>query len=200
MKIITEFDQLSEEWEQARLGSIGGSSIGTVVSSGTGRTTLLYRFAGEILSGQKYESYSNDFMRRGIQLEPEARSYYAMLNDKYVWQVAMVKSDEPYKHESPDGLVGDDGKIEIKCVIPSTHVETIIKGKIPSQYRRQVQWGLHICEREWCDFISYCPEIVDKPIYIIRAKRDEKLIKELDEGANKFIKEMLDIVKKVKGA
>ena len=103
-----------------------------------------------------------------------------------------------YKHYSPDGFVGDDGIIEIKCVIPSVHIETIIKGKIPAAYRKQVQWGLSICEREWCDFVSYSPTIIDKPIFVIREKRNEKLIKELHEGADKFIEEMLSIVNKIR--
>ena len=104
-----------------------------------------------------------------------------------------------HKHYSPDGLVGDNGMIEIKSVIPSVQVETILSGKVPAAYRKQIQWGLHICERQWCDFISYSPLISCQPIFIIRVERDENLIAELDEGADKFIEEMLLIVKQIKG-
>ena len=104
-----------------------------------------------------------------------------------------------HKHYSPDGLVRDDGMIEIKSVIPSVQVETILSGKVPAAYRKQIQWGLHICQRKWCDFVSYSPLIACQPIFIIRVERDEELIKELDEGADKFIDEMLELVEKIKG-
>ena len=94
---------------------------------------------------------------------------------------------------------GEDGIIEIKCVIPSVHVETILLDKVPAAYRKQCQWGLHICQRKWCDFVSYSPLVVDRPIWIKRVYRDEKLIKQLDEGADKFIAELLGIVEKIKG-
>lgn len=103
-----------------------------------------------------------------------------------------------HKHYSPDGLVGDDGMIEIKSVIPSVHVETILSDVVPAAYRKQIQWGLHICERKWCDFISYSPLITDKPIWIKRVYRDEKLIKELDEGAYTFILELKAVVKRIR--
>ena len=104
-----------------------------------------------------------------------------------------------HKHYSPDGLVDDDGLIEIKCTIPSVHIETCILGKVPAQYHKQIQWGLHICQRQWCDFVSYSPTVKARPIWIKRVKRDEKLIAELDAGADAFIKELQDVVSKIRG-
>ncbi len=78
-------------------------------------------------------------------------------------------------------------------------MRTVINGSVPSDYRKQVQWGLHICEREWCDFISYCPAIIERPLMIIKVDRDEKLIKEMDAEADLFIAEMLELVRKVRG-
>jgi len=104
-----------------------------------------------------------------------------------------------HKHYSPDGLVDDDGIVEIKCVIPSVHIETILADRVPPEYIKQIQWGLFICKRKWCDFISYSPTVIDKPIWIKRVERDEKLIKELNDGADKFITEMLQIVDKIRG-
>lgn len=199
MEIIENIDQLSEEWFKMRIGSIGGSSIATAVAKGSGatRNKLLYRMAGEILSGEKYEGYSNDHMKRGIDQEPEARSLYEFMRGVEVDQVALIRMSE-HKHDSPDGLVGKNGRVEIKCVIPSVHIETIIQNKVPPAYRKQTQWGLSIDEVEWSDFISYSPTIVDRPIFVIRESRNEKLIKELHEGADKFIEEMLEIVKKIR--
>lgn len=199
MEIIKDFQQNTDEWFQARIGSIGGSSIQSVCAKGSGksRSTLMYRMVGEILSGQKYEGYYNKDMERGLELEPAARNAYEVVTGNEVEQVAMIRATQ-HKHESPDGLVYKKGKIEIKCVIPSVHVETIHKNVTPSTYRKQIQWGLDISEREWCDFISYCPVIKQKPIWIHKVFRDEKLIKTMHEEADIFIDEMLELVEKIK--
>lgn len=192
---ILNCDQRSDEWFRARLGSIGGSSIADVMSGGAGKTrkTLMYRLAGEILSGQNYVGHQNADISRGVEQEPEARSLYELVTGYSVQQVGLIKEDE-YRHTSPDGLVDPDGMIEIKCTIPSIHIEYIINGVVPAAYRKQVQWGLAITGRQWCDFISYSPTVSVEPIWIIRAGRDEKLIGELREGAKKFIAEMMAIV------
>ncbi|OEU68434.1 MAG: hypothetical protein BBJ57_02395 [Desulfobacterales bacterium PC51MH44] len=197
---VIDIPQMSHEWYLARIGSIGGSSIASVVAGGQGkmRKQLMYRLIGEMLSGVKYEGYSNADMLRGIEQEPDARNMYEFVTGNEVRQIGLVKVTD-HKHESPDGLVDPDGKIEIKSVIPSVHVETILSDNVPAAYRKQVQWGLHICECQWCDFVSYSPLIIDKPIWVKRTYRDEKLIKELDEGANKFITEMLKLVEKIRG-
>jgi len=196
---ILNCDQLSEEWFKARIGSIGGSSISSVVAGGQGKTrkSLLYRLAGEILSGQKHEGYKNEHMERGIDQESDARKMYELITGSEVETVGLVKLSD-HKHYSPDGSVKDDGIIEIKCTIPSVHIETIMADRIPPEYVKQIQWGLFICERKWCDFISYSPLVIDRPIWIKRMERDEKAIQELNNGADKFIGEMLNIVKKIK--
>jgi putative phage-type endonuclease len=200
MEIIKDWEQLSPEWFAVHVGRLGGSTIKDACAKGQGksRANLLYRKAGEILSGEAYEGYFNENMQRGIDLEPEARRLYELVRGVDVEQVAVVLSDDPHKLCSPDGLVGDSGIIEIKCVIPSVHIETIDKDRIPAQYRKQIQWGLSICQRDWCDFISYCPKIVGKSIFIKRTQRDEKLIKELHEGANAFIEDMVKLVERIK--
>lgn len=198
MEILT-CEQRSPEWMAARIGVIGGSSIGDVVAGGTGkmRKQLMYRMAGEILSGQNYNGYQSADMIRGVEQEPEARSLYELVSGNTVEQIGMVK-DGPHFGCSPDGLVASDGMIEIKCTIPSVHIEYFIDGVVPSAYRKQIQWSLGVTGRAWCDFVSYSPTVVDKPILIIRSGRDEKLIKELRAAAEKFIAEMLEIVKKVR--
>ena len=196
---IIDIEQRTEEWFANRLGSIGGSTISQAVAGGQGktRTTLLYRLAGEIQSGVKYEGYSNHHMERGIEQENEARLVYQMETETEVQQVGLVRAAK-YKHCSPDGLIEPDGILEIKCTIPSVHVETIFHNEIPAARRLQCQWGLHICQRQYVDFVSYSPLVSDNPIWIIRRGRDEKLIKKLDEGADKFILELAQVVRKVK--
>ena len=197
---ILDMPQGSDEWYAERIGSIGGSSIASVVAGGQGkmRKNLMYRLAGEILSGAKYDGFKNEHMERGTEQEAEARDMYEFITGNEVAQVGLVKLTD-HKHESPDGLVGEDGKIEIKCVIPSVHVETIISDKVPSGYNKQIQWGMFICERQWCDFVSYSPLITSRPIWIKRVERNEKLIKELDTGADTFIKEMWVIIDTIMG-
>ena len=195
---IINVEQGTPEWFALRIGSIGGSSISSVVAGGQGKTRnqLMYRLAGEILSGEKYSGYANDHMARGIEQEPEARELYSFLTDTEVAQVGMFRYSE-HEHFSPDGdIESKGGIIEIKSVIPSVHIETICFGKVPAQYRKQVQWGLR--ERDWCDFISYSPLVVDKPIWIKRVKRDAKMIETLIDGAAKFVDEMLAIVEKIR--
>jgi hypothetical protein len=194
-------DQGTDEWKQLRIGSIGGSSIQAVCAKGQGksRKSLMYRFAGEILSGCKYDGYSNSDMQRGLEQEPDARAAYEWIEDVETEQVALVRS-APGKHYSPDALVSNDGIVEIKCVIPSVQVETIIQGKIPAAYRKQCQWGLHICEREWVDFVSYSPLVKDRDVLIIKAYRDEALIKEMDKEADAFLMELAMMINGIRNA
>ena len=93
MEILT-CEQGSDEWFAARIGSIGGSSIASCVAKGEGKTrkNLLYRLAGEILSNEKYDSYSNAHMERGIEQEPEARNMYEFIAGKEVTQVGLIKA------------------------------------------------------------------------------------------------------------
>lgn len=200
MKTYNDVEQLSELWMALRVGSIGGSSISSVVAGGQGkmRKNLLYRLAGEILSGQKYEGYHNDHMDRGIEQESEARSMYELMTNQEVIQVGLIKESD-HKHVSPDGLVDPDGMIEIKCTIPSVHIETIIMDRVPPEYWKQCQWGMFVAKRNWLDFISYSPLVIDRPIWIKRIECDEKTVIELDDGSDKFIAEMLEIVEKIKG-
>lgn len=197
---IIECEQGSPEWFKHRLGSIGGSSISSVMAKGQGkmRKNLMYRLAGEILSGQNYEGYSNAHMERGLELEDEARNVYSAVSGNEVRQVGLAVRDK-YRHYSPDGLI-NNGIIEVKCTIPSVHIDIIIQNEIPPEYRKQCQWGLSICEVEEIDFISYSPTVIDKPIWIISRPKDQKLIKEMHEEASKFLFEMAMLIKKVKEA
>ena len=197
MEIYTDIDQQSPEWFTLRIGSIGGSSISKAVSGGQGKmkTQLLYDLVGEILSGEKKSGYANHEMQEGIKYEPEARRLYEFLNDVEVRQVALVKMSE-HKHCSPDGLLDPDGMIEIKTLIPSRFVEFKATGGIETAYRKQMQWGMWICERQWCDYACYSPYVARKvdPLHVIRVERDDKEIKVLDEGANAFIEEMKNLL------
>ena len=201
MEIITEIPQGSDDWFQLRIGSIGGSSISSAVAKGEGkvRLGLMYDMVGEMLSGQKKESYKSKPMEDGLTFEDDARTLYSFMTDSGVHQIAMFR-DGQHKHYSPDGCVGDDGLIEIKTVIPSTFVEFKATGTIPTDYKRQMHWGLHISGRKWCDYVIYSPAIKEiSAIEITRIWRDPKEIYVLNDGADMFIEEMLTLYTKITG-
>jgi hypothetical protein len=207
---ITDCLQGSDRWFGLRLSSIGGSGIKKVTAKGQGkmRSAYLYQKAYELLTGRRTESYQNDAMVLGTESEPLSRNVYSFEADVEVEQVAIIK-EGPHRHVSVDGLVGNDGIIEIKNINGAGFVETVSKSKVPTEHLKQINWGLFITQREWCDFIQahwiregY--EIIagyqDKPIWVKRIYRDEKLIKEMDEESYKFILEMKALVERMKGA
>lgn len=193
---IFECQQGSDEWNALKLGVVSASNFSKVLNARSGRGLYLRKLAGERLSGVTQIGYSNGNMEAGIELEIEAREYYEMVNCLDVQQVGFVKKEE-WVGCSPDGLVGEDGLIEIKCVIPSTHIETILKGKMPTTYRPQAQGQLYVTGRKWVDFISYCPVIKSKPYYCVRVLRDEEYIKELAIQTIIFVNELKGMIDKL---
>ena len=198
-------EQGTEEWQELRIGSIGGSSISKAVAKGEGkqRTQLMYDLVGELLSGQKKQGYTNSFMEEGTKHEPRARELYSFIKGVEVQQTGVIKLTDHY-HYSPDGIVDPGGLIEIKTVIPSVYVELLATKKIPTGYRRQMSWGLFVTGRGWCDYCAYCPYVEEKaevsPLHIIHVERDEKEIAFLRDGADKFVEEMLALYDKVRAA
>lgn len=193
---IFECQQGSEEWFELKLGVVSTSHFKEVLNSGSGRGLYMRKLAGERLSGVTQVGYSNNNMEAGIELESSAREYYEMVNSCDVRQVGFIKMDE-WIGSSPDGLVGEDGEIEIKCVIPSTHIQTILKDKMPTEHIPQVQGQMYVTGRKWCDFVSYCPVIKVKPYHCIRVKRDEKYISILDIAVKRFVTELKVIIEKI---
>lgn len=198
---IREISQGTDDWHNLRIGSIGGSSITHVLAKGTGasRKSLMYQLAAEILSGNKTQGYATPAMERGTELEGEARRYYELVTGNTVEQVAMIRADIPRVHVSPDGIIGDDGGIEIKCPNLTTHIETIDTGKIDLKYIRQCQHFLWVTGREWIDFISYAPEIVSNPMWIKRVYPEPKIQAEIETELPLFLKELDELVRKVAG-
>jgi hypothetical protein len=199
-EIIKDCEQGSDEWLTLRCASIGGTAIGKIAPNGKQRHDLLRVFVGELLTGQPAENKGFQFAERGHEFEDKARSDYILTHGSEVEQVAMVRLDH-HKHTSPDGLVGNDGMVEIKTRIPSVFVSAIEDGNRPINVARQIQWGLYVCEREWCDYIQYCPEFAEaglNPMIVERITRDDKLIKDLRSSADVFISDMLKMADKIK--
>lgn len=201
MEIIKDCEQGSDLWHLHRIGSVGGSSINSVLAKGKGasRKTLMYKLAGEILSGCKTDGYKSADMQRGNDFEDEARQYYEFVTGNTVEQVALIKSDIPGTHNSPDGLIGSDGGIEIKVRLPHVYVELIETGKIEIGYKRQCQHFLWITGREWIDYINYCPEIKKNPMQKIRIFPDPEIIGQIKIELPLFLKELDEMVQRVGG-
>jgi len=185
---IFDCEQGSDEWFAIKRGKVSASHFSEVLNKATGRKTYMFRLLGEKLSGESYEAYSNKTIERGTEVESQARVYYGALYGK-VKQIGFAQLND-YVGCSPDGLVGDDGLIEIKCPYPSTHIQYIIKDTLPPAYKAQVQGNLWVTGRAWCDFISFDPRVEIKPFWKTRVDRDEKYINVLSLAIDTFVEEM----------
>jgi putative phage-type endonuclease len=189
---VFQCPQLSDEWYKLKCGVISASHFSEVLNTGSGRKTYMMRLLAERMTEQPQEGYSNSNMEWGIETEPQARQYYQDLHEVEIEQVGFVKMNDDVGC-SPDGLIGDDGIIEIKCPLPSTHLDYIIKNKLPSTYVPQVQGQLWVCDRQWCDFVSFDPRVTKRPYWSIRIERDENYIKKLSEAVNQFVEEIHEL-------
>ena len=194
MATIYTFDQHTPEWYAIRARPTASNFSRLVTPAGKPASTAT-DYAAEILAahyGIRKPFFETAAMATGTRLEPEARAMYELLTDNEVAQVGFVTySDEPFAPGcSPDGLIGEDGGLEIKCPEPWTHLATLLSGVMPDKHKPQVQGSMFVTGRKWWDFVSYCPgyevdgEIVslpvDKQIFITRVYRDDKYIAAID--------------------
>ena len=194
---VIDCEQGSDEWFEARLGFVTASNFSKVIGKGSTHTLYQYKVGAEKLTGLREETYKSAVMENGSNTEDEARDYYAMANDCVVEQVGFVTRDKDVGG-SPDGFVDEDGMIEIKCPLASTHITNILNNKIPTEYIPQIQGHLWITERQWCDFVSFNPNVIARPIHIVRAKRDAEYIKKLAGQVGLFVKELKEMVNKIR--
>jgi putative phage-type endonuclease len=193
---IIDCIQGSDEWFEARLGFVTASNFGKVLNKKTGRGLYMRKLAAERLTGLREESYKNDIMEVGSETEAEARKYYEAMNDCEVEQVGFVMRDE-WIGGSPDGFVGEDGLIEIKCPLSSTHIEHILSGKMPIFHIPQVQGLLWITDRKWCDFVSFDPRVTSQPMFCLRIERDKEYFKRLAGEVGVFVNELKVMINKI---
>jgi len=189
--------QRTDEWFSAKIGKVGASRLDAVCAKGQGVTRKNYMMELLIarLTGVYPESYTSPEMERGTILEPEARCAYERLTGNVVNEVGFI----PHTlikdaGASPDGLIGIDGGLEIKCPNTATHLKYLMSHKIDTKYIYQMQWGMDCAEREWWDFVSYDNRLPDKlQIFIERFPRDEDIIKFLREEVEKFNEELNEL-------
>lgn len=197
MLITHNFEQGSQEWYESRLGYVTASNFKKILAKGQGKTrkAYMYEIASEIMTGQMQESYSNQNMDWGKETEEQAKSMYELDKAVSVEPVGFICYSEKMIGCSPDGLVGEDGLIEIKCPKTTTQIETVLSGKMPSIHKPQVQGQLWVTGREWCDFVSFDPRINGSSSYFSqRIYRDEDYITELWKECDAFIYELREII------
>jgi len=196
-------EQRSEEWFQARLGKVTASRVADVlakIKSGESASRRNYKIqlVSERLTGEKQETYINQAMQDGIDREQFARDRYVQQFGE-VEEVGFVKHPTLEAGASPDGMVGDDGIIEIKCPMGSTHTETLMTQDIPSKYIPQVQFQLLVTGRKWCDFVSYNPMFPEHlQVFVKRVEADPVYQKELELEVKQFLGEVDDVINKLK--
>lgn len=190
-------EQRSESWFAARLGKVTASRVSDVIAQtksgwGAGRKNYMSQLLCERLTGLQQDSFSNAAMQWGTEIEPRARAAYQFVTDNTVQEVGFV--DHPriaMSGASPDGLVGDNGLIEIKCPNTATHLDTLLNGTIPDKYIVQMQWQMTCTGTDWCDFVSFDPRIgQDHEYWCKRIERDDKRIQELEEMVSEFLSEL----------
>jgi putative phage-type endonuclease len=184
--------QGTEEWLKKRLGKITGSTIHKIMSlkeNSSTRLKLLQDLTLERISGSPTKNIVTGPMARGLELESEARNAYELKNQKVILTGFINHPTIKEAGASPDGLVGEDGIIEIKCLNIKNHNEIVNKQNLPKQYNLQIQFQLACTNREWCDFVAYHPES-DHPLYVKRVLPEYDLIKEIHEKAIIFVGEV----------
>jgi putative phage-type endonuclease len=201
----TKIEQGSLEWKMLRAGKVTASRVADVLSKiksgeSAGRKNYKMDLVAERLTNQPAESFTNSAMQWGTEQEPFARIAYETKMNLFVEQIPFM--DHP-KIEwfgcSPDGLVAEDGLIEIKCPNTTTHLEYIDGGKPPAKYIPQMQTQMACTGRKWCDFVSFDPRLPENlQLFVVRLDRDDGYIKEMEVEVQKFLQEVNELFTKLK--
>jgi len=190
-------EQRSPEWFAARLGKVTASKVADVIAKtktgySASRENYMAQLVCERMTGTQAESYNNAAMQWGTDQEPLARAAYEAAADVLVDETGFVI--HPTIAEagaSPDGLVGDDGLIEIKCPNTSTHIDTLLSEKVPSKYLTQMMWQMACTGRKWCDFVSFDPRMPEGlQIFIKRVYYHDSIVKGLESEVKEFLAEL----------
>jgi putative phage-type endonuclease len=187
-------EQGTEEWKLARLGKVTASRTSDArAKAGTAtRANYIADIICERLTGSPIESFSNAYMEWGTATEPLARAAYEIKTGVWVEQVAIV--DHPRIHgfaASPDGLVGEEGLLEIKCPKTSTHLNWLMKKSVPSEHKNQMLAQLACTGRKWVDFVSFDTRLPEHlQLFVVRFTPDPKDINDLEADVMTFLSEV----------
>ena len=198
-------EQQSNEWFTARLGKVTASRVADVIAKtktgySASRDNYMAQLICERLTGQKGESFTNAAMEHGTQTEPLARSAYENARNLLVKEVGFINHPRiEMSGASPDGLVADDGLVEIKCPNTATHIDTLLSGKVPTKYITQMQWQMLCCQRKWCDFVSFDNRLPEHlQLFVQEVEFDPEYCAMLEKEVVLFLTELDNKVAKLK--
>lgn len=195
--MIEMMDQGSDEWFAARIGKVTASRVADIIAKtksgySASRDNYMAQLVCERLTNQKAESFTNAAMQHGTETEPLARAAYEALKDVLVDEVGFVPHPSiKMAGASPDGLVGDDGLLEIKCPNTATHIDTLLNQSVPTKYFTQMQFQMACTGRKWCDFVSFDNRLPEElQLFVKRVPRDDVYIKIMEAEIVQFIAEL----------
>lgn len=202
MRVIECGEQGSGSWLNARVGKVTASEIHHVIAmlkkggESQARKDYKARIVAETLTGSSANTYVSPAMQWGTEYEGYARAAYEVSQGVEVDKVGFVLHPKwDRSGASPDGLVGEDGLIEIKCPSTTTHIDYLLADEVPDDYKAQMSWQMLCTERLWCDFVSFDPRLPDPlQLFVKRYPRDEGFICVLEEATEKFLAEVDDIL------
>jgi len=204
MENLPEITQGSDAWFAQRLGKVTASRVADVIAKtktgySTSRDNYMAQLVCERLTGTVAESYTNAAMQWGTDNEPLARAAYEAYMDVLVDEVAMITHPRiEQAGASPDGLVGDDGLVEIKCPNTATHIDTLLTQTVPGKYITQMQWQMACTGRQWCDFVSFDPRMPKElQLFIKYVPRDDAYISMLEKEVEIFLSELDEKIEKL---
>jgi len=197
--------QRTDEWFAARLGKVTASRIADVCARtktgwGASRKNYMAELVAERLTGTRVEGFTNSAMQWGTDVEPEARIAYEFYRDATVVETGFAPHPSIAETgASPDGLVRDDGLVEIKCPNTATHIETLLGAELAQKYFLQMQWQMACTGRQWCDFVSYDPRLPETMrLFVDRVKRDDVAIKAIEKDVSDFLTELRETVERLR--
>jgi len=197
-------EQRSPEWYAARLGRVTASRVADIIAKtksgySASRANYMAELVCERLTGKQGDFYQNAAMVWGTETEPMARSAYEAHSGNLVTETGLVlHTSIADAGASPDGLIDEDGLVEIKCPNTSTHIDTLLDEKVPSKYVTQIMWQMACTERKWCDFVSFDPRMPEHmQIFVKRVERDDDMIIELEREVEKFLSELDEKINKL---
>lgn len=189
--------QGSPEWFALRVGKVTASRVADVTAKtktgwGASRANYMAELIAERLTGVTAPSYTNAAMQWGTETEPQARAAYSFHTNADVSEIGFVDHGSiPMTGASPDGLIGDDGLIELKCPNTATHIDTLLGDEIDGKYIKQMQWQMACTGRKWCDFVSFDPRMPETMrLFIKRVNRDDAMIAQLEKDILQFLGEL----------
>lgn len=190
-------EQRTEAWFAARLGKVTASRVADLMAKtktgpSASRANYMADLIVERLTGQRAEGFTSAAMQWGTDTEPQARAAYEFLTDASVTEEGFVVHPAITDFgASPDGLVGGDGLLEIKCPNTAQHLDVLLTGAIPAKYVTQMQAQMACTGRAWCDFVSFDPRMPgEMQLFVQRVARDDAFIAEMESEIRAFLAEL----------